>query len=115
MRAAIKPLFFIFLFIISGCGDLLSKSVFDADGSITEDEIQHFLSGIKEAVQLTEKQERCIYSEVKERAEKLGDPDTLDPSSVELLPVKEWKALDKAGKRLILTQVIVNQASQPCL
>lgn len=101
--------------MISGCDYLSSKSVFDADGSITDDEILYFLSGMKEALSLTEEQEQCFFREVKERAEKLGDPDTLEPTSVDLLPVNEWQGLDKAGKRLILTQVIVSQANQPCL
>jgi hypothetical protein len=57
----------------------------------------------------------CLAEEATVRASKIGDPEKLDPNKVELLPVDQWSALDKSGKRLILTQVIINQAIPLCI
>jgi len=81
-------------------------------GPLTSAEIQYFTSNMKESV--SPEQIACISKEAAVRAAKLGDPETLDPTQVELLPVDGWSLLDKPGKRLLLTQVVINQTLPLC-
>ncbi len=53
-------------------------------------------------------------SEVEDRARAAGDPETLNPATVEFLPVNEWGRLDPSDKRIILTQAIVTKALIVC-
>lgn len=119
-------LFIVFLlFMSSGCdnfstgdsstGSTASVPDFDSNGPINHEEITYFLSSMHESVPLTEKQQTCLWRTAEERASLVGDPQTLAPTKVDLLPVKEWQRLGKSDKRLILTQVIVNQAILICL
>ena len=56
----------------------------------------------------------CVKKEALARATQVGDPQTLNPKAVDLMPAQDWDRLDKPGKRLILTQVVINQAIAVC-
>ncbi len=60
------------------------------------------------------KREECVLREIEKRARAAGDPETLDPTTVEFLPVEKWQQLDRIGKRLILGQVISTKARFVC-
>ncbi len=104
--------------LCSGCDfsleELIQPSPFEvSSGPLSSEEIQAFVSQMNES--LGDEVAKCFLKEVTDRASKIGDPETLDPTTVELLPVEQWRALDdKHGKRLILTQVIFNQAIPLC-
>ncbi len=79
--------------------ELVRSSPFEVNsGPLSREEIQSFASEMKESV--GDEVAQCLSTEATARAAKLGDPETLDPSTVELLPVDQWSALDKFGKRL---------------
>jgi hypothetical protein len=80
-------------------------------GPLTNEEIQTFAS---EMESLGDKVTDCLVKEAIVNASRIGDPEKLDPSTVELLPVDHWDELDKSGKRLILTQVVISQAIPLC-
>ncbi len=83
----------------------------ESSGPLSIDEIQAFASNMESiGPDVTE----CLSKEATIRASKIGDPEKLDPSKVELLPVDHWNVLDKSGKRIILTQVVFNQAIPLC-
>tara|TARA_B110000116_G_C16470240_1_gene417801 strand:+ start:87 stop:623 length:537 start_codon:yes stop_codon:yes gene_type:complete len=82
------------------------------DGPLTGKEIQYLTSTMKESI--GDEVAECLLKEATVRASTLGDPETLDPTTVELLPVDQWSILDKSGKRMILTQVVLNQAIPLC-
>ena len=90
-----------------------SAFVFDAMGPLTLAEVQaNFLSFMDEP--LDDRQQECVFREVEGRARAAGDPETLDPATVEFLPADEWDRLDLSGKRIILTQAIVTKAFFVC-
>lgn len=90
-----------------------SVFVFDATGPLTLGEIQsNFLSFMDEP--LSEERRECVYRELADRARAAGDPETLNPATVELLPTGEWDRLDPDGKRLILAQAITTKAFFVC-
>ena len=90
-----------------------SALIFDATGPLTLEEVQaNFLNLIDEP--LSEEKRECIYREIADRAHAAGDPEALNPATVELLPVGEWDRLDSDGKRLILTQAITTKAFFVC-
>ncbi len=109
----------VLLVALLSAGDCSSKELsldvqaFDADGPLTREEIQYFLFNMKGP--LSEEQEECLLKEAEARAKKVGDPEVLDPTAVELLPMDEWSFLGKFGRRLVLTQVIMNQAVLRCI
>ena len=87
--------------------------VFDATGPLTIEEVQaNFLNLMGES--LSGERRVCVYQEVEDRARAAGDPETLDPATVAMLPSDEWQHLDPYGKRLILTQVIVTESLFAC-
>ena len=97
----------------SGCDQLFTNSPFNADGTLTSAELDHFLVGMKEATNISEKVFDCIKTQAERRAELAGDPETLDPESLSL-PEENWVPLDKSDKRLILGQLVVTEASVFC-
>ncbi|MEM7562288.1 MAG: hypothetical protein AAF353_04455 [Pseudomonadota bacterium] len=111
--------FGLLLLMVAGTGSAgklyASDMLFEHAGPLTSGEIQHFLSGMKESVPLDESTLTCLHREAETRAKTRGDPDTLDPYNVDLMPAGQWEQLDRAGKRIILTQVIINQALFECL
>ena len=93
--------------------ELFEPSPFDtSNGPLTSNEIQYFTSNMQES--LSDEVADCLAEEATARASTIGDPETLAPTKVDLLPVDQWGALDKSGKRLILTQVVINQAIPLC-
>ncbi len=90
-----------------------SEYVFDASGPLTLQEVQsNFLAFMDEPLEGTRKE--CVFREVEKRALAAGDPETLDPVSVEFLPVDYWSRLDPDGKRIILMQAITTKALFLC-
>ena len=87
--------------------------IFGATGPLTLEEVEaNFLSRMD--TDMTEAERECLNREVAERARAAGDPETLDPATVELLPAEHWDELDADGRRLILSQVIVTAAAFAC-
>ena len=85
----------------------------DATGPLTLAEIQaNFFSFMEEP--LEEGLKECVFREVAERARAVGDPETLDPATLEFLSADGWDRLDSSGKRLILTQAITTKAFFAC-
>ena len=90
-----------------------SAYIFDATGPLTLAEIEsNFFSFMDEPIE--DERRECVFREVEDRARAAGDPETLEPSTVEFLPTDGWGRLDAAGKRLILTQAIVTKAFFVC-
>jgi len=118
MKHKTKIMMVILASLCSACDfsvkDLFPPTPFaENSGPLTSAEIESFASKMKES--MGNEFAACISKEAAARALKLGDPETLDPTKVELLPVDEWGTLDKVGKRIILTQVVFNQASPLCI
>jgi hypothetical protein len=56
----------------------------------------------------------CAFREIAQRAPEAGDPETLDPATVELLPAEQWNDIGAFGRRLVLAQVIATKALFVC-
>ena len=85
----------------------------DASGPLTLDEVQtRFIDPMDEA--LSAEQKACVLGEVESRVQMAGDPETLDPANVELLPTGTWNQLDSFAQRLILAQAITTKALFVC-
>ena len=85
----------------------------EASGPLTLQEIQaRFIDDMD--VPLTPERRQCVLDQVEQLAHRAGDPETLDPASVELLPAANWHQLDAFGKRLILAQAITTKALFVC-
>lgn len=90
-----------------------SGYVFDATGPLTIAEVEaNSLSRMDG--DLIGEQRECLLREIEERARAAGDPETLDPATVEFLPAEGWEHLGRSGRRLILTQVITTKAFFVC-
>ena len=90
--------------------DILSSS---ASGPLTQDELQSFAEGM--SAELGDEVAACLLKEATRNAEKAGDPQTLNPANVALLPADNWAELTRDNKRIILTQVVFNQAIPSCV
>ena len=93
----------------------IDDSVFmsEATGPLTVAEVEaNFLALMDEP--LSGERKQCVLQEVEERARAAGDPEVLDPATVEFLPADRWDRLDPFGKRLILMQAIVTNAFFVC-
>ncbi|MDJ0749592.1 MAG: DUF2628 domain-containing protein [Woeseiaceae bacterium] len=87
--------------------------IFGRTGPLTLEEVRvNLLDRID--VELGDARLDCIYREIEERVAGAGDPETLDPSTVEMMPEDNWDSLDADGKRLILSQVVLNKAFFEC-
>lgn len=86
----------------------------DAAGPLTLLEIQnlsiHHVEGSLTAGQL-----ECILEEAERLATIAGDPETLDPASLEFLSAGTWSQLDAFGRRLMLAQSITTKALFSCI
>ena len=85
----------------------------DATGPLTLIEVQTYFSDVMEE-SLTTEQKECVLSEVEKLARGAGDPETLDPASVEYLSAETWHALDAFSKRMILAGAITTKALFDC-
>ncbi len=87
--------------------------IFGRTGPLTLEEVRaNFVDRM--STELIEERRECVYREIEARAAAAGDPETLDPSTVEMLPLENWNSLDADGKRLILSQVITTKAFFEC-
>lgn len=101
------------ILFISACDQLFTDAPFNTDGKLTSAELDHFLAGMKEATDISQKVDSCIKTEAVRRAEIVGDPQTIDPKTLPL-PEENWVPLDKSDKRIILAQLVVSQSSVFC-
>lgn len=58
---------------------------FDTTGPITLAEFEVFIANVE--TPLGEEQQKCIFKEVETRSQAIGDPETLDPTTVEFYPL----------------------------
>ena len=99
--------------LLLGACDLVTHGHFSAEtGPLTAGEIAQLTDGMEATV--SAEIVSCIVEGATLRAAAVGDPEQLDAAGVELLPVEQWASLDTSGKRLILTQVVINQAIPSC-
>ena len=117
MKAKTGSVVLSLLLLCVGCDSSLpgwfrSSPFGTSSGALTEEEIRKFTSNISET--MGEEIAMCLAKQAMARAEQIGDPQTLNPDTVALLPVEQWDSLDRSGKRLILTQVVINQAIPVC-
>ncbi|MDX2417534.1 MAG: hypothetical protein QNK19_08750 [Xanthomonadales bacterium] len=88
----------------------------NATGPLTLDEVQAAIDRLGESV--TGEQRECVRGEMQKRAHVAGDPETLDPASMEFLSAvsaETWNDLDAFGKRIILAQAITTKALFFCV
>ena len=98
--------------LLSAC-DFSGAGSFEAEtGPITDAEIAALTDGMEAEVGADIAS--CIVEDAKVRAAALGAPEQLNPQEVDLLPVEQWAALEPDYQRLILTQVVINQAIPGC-
>ncbi len=87
--------------------------VFDAKGPLTLEEVQtNLMDQMDEPFQ--EIRRECIFKEIKERAQAAGDPENLDPATIELLPSEHWDGVGAFGRRILLAQAILTKALFVC-
>jgi hypothetical protein len=87
--------------------------VLDAKGPLTLEEVQtNLMDQMDEPFQ--EIRRECVYREIEERAQAAGDPETLDPATIELLPSEHWESVGAFGRRLVLAQAILTKAMFVC-
>lgn len=88
--------------------------IFDATGPLTLEEVEaNFLSSMD--LSLSAERRACVLREIGERAKAAGDPETLEPGQMEMIPEENWQDIGVFGRRLILTQVITTKALYACL
>lgn len=103
-----------FIFLVrEGRPELQPQIDFDATGPLKPEAFRPSLERLEKT--MTAEQVDCVRREVEARARAAGDPETLDPATVELLPADHWKTLDAPGKRIILVQAIATSASFYCI
>jgi hypothetical protein len=102
-----------FLFLVLESRPVLQPPlVFDASGPLQPEELQAAIDRLGES--LTEERQACVRAELEQSASAAGDPETLDPETIELLPATNWRLLDEFGRRLILAQALTTQALFDC-
>ena len=93
---------------------LLPPMDFQATGPLTLTEIeQNYLSLREKPIPAARRD--CVIREIKTRARAAGDPETLDPATVDLLPGEHWYLLDPPDRRILLMQAITTGASFACI
>lgn len=87
--------------------------VLDAKGPLTLEEVKtNLMDQIDKPFQ--EIRRECIDREIEKRAQAAGDPETLDPATIELLPSEHWESVGAFGRRLVLAQAILTKALFVC-
>jgi hypothetical protein len=87
--------------------------VLDAKGPLTLEEVKTNLMGQTDKP-FQEIRRECIDREIEKRAQAAGDPETLDPATIELLATEHWKSVGAFGRRLLLAQAILTKALFVC-
>ncbi|MBT8049033.1 MAG: hypothetical protein HKN57_03310 [Xanthomonadales bacterium] len=85
---------------------------YDATGPLTHYEVQAAFDRLGES--LPEEQRGCVLKEMEMRAGAAGDPETLDPMSLEFLSAESWDDLGAFNRRIILAQAITARALFVC-
>jgi hypothetical protein len=102
-----------FIFLIRDNQPVLQPLLdFDATGPLTPAEIEALFIDTDEP--MSPEREKCVLEELEDRARAAGDPESLDPATVEFLPIETWHQLDPFGRRLVLAQVISTKAFMVC-
>lgn len=91
----------------------MSGLVLDAKGPLTVAEVRANLVNQMDWP-LEGARRECVFREVQERAHAAGDPEKLDPTTVEFLPADGWSNLDPFGRRVFLAAAIVTKALFAC-
>lgn len=106
-----------FIFLVMENRPVLQPNIdTDATGPLTPEEVHAAIDRL--GTSLTENQKSCVLGEVQKLADVAGNPETLDPASVEFLSAttaETWSALDTFGKRIILSQAIISKALFVCV
>ena len=85
----------------------------DAKGPLTLEEVKtNLMDQTNKAFQ--EIRRECVDREIEKRAQAAGDPETLDPATIELLPSEHWESVGTFGRRLVLAQAILTKALFVC-
>jgi hypothetical protein len=91
----------------------ISGFVLDSKGPLTLAEVRaNFIDHMEGPLEGARRD--CVFREVEERTRAAGDPETLDPTTVEFLPAERWNDLEPFGRRILLAQVIVTKALFVC-
>jgi hypothetical protein len=85
----------------------------DATGPLTIQELEAQFIGPMDGT-LTEAQRECVLEEAGKLAQIAGDPEAVDPASLDFLPAETWEPLDEYAKRLVLKQAITTEALFTC-
>jgi len=84
----------------------------DATGPLGHDELAAAVDRLGDSV--TGAQRDCVLAEAEQRASAAGDPETLDPASIEFLTAGAWDDLDAFARRLFLAQALTSKAVFVC-
>jgi hypothetical protein len=87
--------------------------VLDTKGPLTLAEVKTNLMD-QTGKPFQEMRRECIDREIEKRAQAAGDPETLDPATIELLASEHWKSVGAFGRRLLLAQAILTKALFVC-
>jgi hypothetical protein len=63
---------------------------------------------------LTDEHRECVLATLERRAAEAGDPEGLDPATVEFLTSDTWYLFDASAKRILLAQALVSEAMFSC-
>ena len=91
----------------------------NATGPLTKEEIQAAIVRIDQSYDqmeksLTDEHRECVLATLERRAADAGDPEDLDPATVEFLAADTWYLFDASGKRILLAQALVSEALFSC-
>lgn len=103
-----------FIFVVQEGRPVLQPAFdVDATGPMTAEELDQAVGRIGDG--LTPTQRACVAERLEASATAAGDPERLDPETVEFLSADTWAPLDPFGKRLILVQALATEAVFQCV
>ena len=91
----------------------------NATGPLTKEEIQVAIVRMDQSYDqveksLTDEHRECVLATLEKRAAEAGDPEDLDPATVEFVTSDTWYLFDAAGRRILLAQALVSEALFSC-
>ncbi len=91
----------------------------NATGPLADEEIQAAIVRMDQSYEqleksLTDEHRECVLKTLERRATDAGDPETLDPATVEFLTSETWYLLDASAKRIFLAQALMSEALFSC-